>query len=53
VREGSFYEVLADDIREGEYLYQQRVSQQVRDITSFLKDAFEELIAKKRAELHV
>ncbi|WP_136515908.1 response regulator [Geomonas edaphica] len=53
VREGSFYELLADDIREGEYLYQQRVSQQVRDTTSFLKDAFEELIAKKRAELNV
>ncbi|MBJ6750947.1 response regulator [Geomonas anaerohicana] len=51
VREGSFYELLADDIREGEYLYQQRVSQQVRDTTSFLKDAFDELIAKKRAEL--
>ncbi|QWV94181.1 zinc-ribbon domain-containing protein [Geomonas oryzisoli] len=53
VREGNFYEVLADDIREGEYLYQQRVSQQVRDTTSFLKDAFEELIAKKRAELSI
>ncbi|MBU5614431.1 response regulator [Geomonas azotofigens] len=53
VREGSFYELLADDIREGEYLYQQRVSQQVRDTTSFLKDAFEELLAKKRAELSV
>lgn len=53
VREGSFYELLADDIREGEYLYQQRVSQQVRDTTTFLKDAFEELIAKKRAELNV
>jgi len=53
VREGSFYELLADDIREGEYLYQQRVSQQVRDTTSFLKDAFEELVAKKRAELHL
>ncbi|MBU5635562.1 zinc-ribbon domain-containing protein [Geomonas sp. Red69] len=53
VREGSFYELLADDIREGEYLYQQRVSQQVRDTTSFLKDAFDELIAKKRAELSI
>ena len=53
VREGSFYELLADDIREGEYLYQQRVSQQVRDTTTFLKDAFEELMAKKRAELNL
>lgn len=53
IREGSFYELLADDIREGEHLYRQRVSQQVRDTTSFLKDAFEELIAKKSAELRI
>jgi len=53
VRDGSFYELLADDIREGEHLYRQRVSQQVRDTTSFLKDAFEELIAKKNAELRI
>lgn len=51
IREGNFYDLLADDIREGERLYQQRVSQQVRDTTTFLKDAFEELIEKKRAEL--
>jgi len=53
IREGSFYELLADDIREGEHLYRQRVSQQVRDTTSFLKGAFEELIAKKSAELRI
>ena len=53
VRDGSFYELLADDIREGEHLYRQRVSQQVRDTTSFLKDAYEELIAKKRAEMRI
>ncbi len=53
VREGTFYQLLADDIREGENLYRQRVSQQVRDTTSFLEEAFEEVIAKKRAELSV
>lgn len=53
VREGTFYQLLADDIREGENLYRQRVSETVRDTTSFLKDAFEEVIAKKRAELSV
>ncbi|WP_026843170.1 response regulator [Citrifermentans bremense] len=52
VREGTFHQLLADDIREGENLYRQRVSQQVRDTTSFLKEAFEEVIAKKRAELN-
>jgi len=53
LRHGSFYDLLADDIREGEQLYRQRVSQEVRDATSYLKDAFEDLIAKKRAELRI
>jgi predicted Zn finger-like uncharacterized protein len=53
VRDGNLYELLADDIREGERLYRQRVPEQVRETTSFLKDAFEDLIAKKRAELRV
>ncbi|HJV36095.1 response regulator [Geomonas sp.] len=53
VRENTFYELLADDIKEGERLYRQRVSEQVRASTSFLKDAFEDLIAKKRAELRI
>jgi predicted Zn finger-like uncharacterized protein len=53
LRDGSFYELLSDDIREGEHLYKQRVSQEVRDTTTFLKDAFEDLIAKKRAELRI
>ena len=41
--------LVADDIREGEHLYRQRVPEQVRENTSFLKEAFEELIAKMRA----
>ena len=53
VRDGSFYQLLADDIREGELLYRQRVSQQVRDTTSYLSDAYEEIVAKKRAELRI
>jgi predicted Zn finger-like uncharacterized protein len=53
IRDGKFYELLSDDIREGERLYRQRVPEQVRETTSFLKDAFEDLIAKKRAELRV
>ena len=53
VRDGSFYQLLADDIREGEHLYRQRVPKQVQETTSFLRDAFEDLIAKKRAELHI
>jgi CheY-like chemotaxis protein len=53
VRDGSLYALLADDIREGEHLYRQRVPEQVRENSSFLKDAFEELIAKKRAEMRM
>jgi predicted Zn finger-like uncharacterized protein len=53
VREGTFYALLADDIREGELLYRQRVSESVRETTSYLSDAFEDLIAKKRAELRI
>jgi len=53
VREGNFYVLLADDIREGELLYRQRVSESVRETSSYLTDAFEDLIAKKRAELHL
>jgi predicted Zn finger-like uncharacterized protein len=53
LRDGTFYDLLADDIREGESLYRQRVSQEVRESTSFLKDAFDDLIAKKRAELRI
>jgi predicted Zn finger-like uncharacterized protein len=53
VRDGKFFDLLADDIREGERLYKQRVSQEVRDNSSFLSDAFNEVIAKKRAELRI
>ena len=53
VRDGSFYQLLADDIREGELLYSQRVPEQVREGSAFLAEAFEELIIKKRAELRV
>jgi len=53
VRDGNFYVILADDIREGELLYRQRVAESVRETSSYLTDAFEDLIAKKRAELRI
>jgi CheY-like chemotaxis protein len=53
VRDGNFYALLADDIREGELLYKQRVPESVRENSSYLSDAFEDLIAKKRAELRM
>lgn len=51
IRNGTFFELLADDIREGRALYERRVAQEIRETTSYLEDGFEELIAKKRAEL--
>ncbi|GFE58171.1 hypothetical protein AOG1_20510 [Geobacter sp. AOG1] len=51
VRKGTLYQLLADDIREGTSLYERRVPTEVRSGTSYLKDAFEELIAKKKQEL--
>jgi len=50
VRKGTFYELLADDIREGRALYTRRVSEEIRQAASYLEDAFEELIAKKKRE---
>ncbi|UFS68976.1 zinc-ribbon domain-containing protein [Geomonas sp. RF6] len=53
VREGSFYTLLADDIREGERLYEQRVPEGVRARTSYLEEAFETLIKQKKGELQL
>jgi predicted Zn finger-like uncharacterized protein len=50
IRNGNFYELLADDIQEGRALYVRRVSEDIRQATSYLEDAFEDLLAKKRRE---
>ena len=51
VRNGTFYNLLLDDIREGTALYERRVPEAIRGCTSYLNEAFEELIAKKKQEL--
>jgi predicted Zn finger-like uncharacterized protein len=53
IRTGSFYELLADDIREGRALYVRRVSEDIRQSTTYLDDAFADLIAKKKRELNL
>lgn len=53
VRKGSFHELLADDIKEGRALYERRVSEEVRQASSYLEDAFGELIARKKRELNL
>lgn len=51
VRNDTFYKLLNDDIVEGKALYQRRVPEEIRSGTSYLDEAFEELVAKKKLEL--
>lgn len=51
VRNGTLYNLLADDIQEGTSLYERRVSAEVRTGTNYLRDAFDELITTKKQEL--
>ncbi len=53
IRGGSLYQLLEDDIREGRLLYERRVSEEIRNNSAYLKEAFEELIAKKRDGLNL
>lgn len=53
IRNGNIYTLLADDIREGRALYDRRVPEEIRSCSSYLKEAFEELIAKKKQELNL
>lgn len=53
VRNGTFFDLIADDIREGRNLYLNRVPEDVRNETSYLEQAFEDLIAKKKKELNL
>jgi CheY-like chemotaxis protein len=53
LRSGNLLELLKDDIKEGQLYYARRVPADVRKGTSYLKNAFEELIAKMRKEIGV
>jgi len=53
VRNNTFAEVLAHDIREARALYAQRIPEEIRNSTSYLEEAFAELIARKKRELNV
>jgi len=50
VREGNFYDVLQDEIREGRRLYESRISAEIRGMGDFLADAFENFIARRKAD---
>jgi hypothetical protein len=53
VRNGTFYDLMAADIREGRSLYMKRVQEEVYSRTAYLDEAFEHLIARKRQELNL
>jgi len=53
IKEGNLLELLKDDIREGVAYYAKRAPAEVRKNTTFLKNAFEELIAKIKKEMGV
>jgi predicted Zn finger-like uncharacterized protein len=47
----TFYELLEEDVREGRALYERRISEEIRKCTSYLEDAFEELVSQKKREM--
>jgi predicted Zn finger-like uncharacterized protein len=51
VRSGAFYQIMADDIGEGRALYLSRVPEEITSGTSYLEEAFADLIASKKQEL--
>lgn len=53
IRNGTFHDLLADDIREGRRLYRERFPEATGQGTSYLEEAFEEFIVRKRQELAV
>jgi len=50
VREGTFYELLQDEIKEGRKLYESRVAPEIQSMGDFLADAFENFIARQTKE---
>ncbi|HEX9022533.1 MAG TPA: response regulator [Geobacteraceae bacterium] len=50
VKEGIFFELLADDVKEGRALYESRVPEEIRNCSSYLEEGFAELIATKTKE---
>jgi hypothetical protein len=53
IKEGNFLELLDHDIKEARSLYARRVPEEIRNSTSYLDDAFKELIGKIKQELNL
>lgn len=53
IRNNTFAKLLSHEIKEARALYAQRVPEDVRKDTTYLEDAFRELIARKKRELNI
>jgi len=53
IRNGTFYELLKDDINEGRALYARRVGPEIAVSRAYLDEAFDQLIANKRQEMNL
>lgn len=53
IRNNTFAKLLSHEIKEARALYAQRVPEDVRKDTTYLEDAFRELIVRKKRELNI
>ncbi|HEU0265455.1 MAG TPA: zinc-ribbon domain-containing protein [Geobacterales bacterium] len=53
VKNGTIFKLLGPDIEEGRALYESRVGKEILATTSYLKEAFDDLIARKKKELNL
>jgi CheY-like chemotaxis protein len=53
IKEGNIHELLAKDIEDGLKHFNSRVSEDIRSKRDYFKEAFEAMIAKKKAELGI
>ena len=50
IKNGNFYEVMADEYKEGEKLFEERVPQEIRNQQDYLKQAFDAFISRRQQE---
>jgi predicted Zn finger-like uncharacterized protein len=53
VRNGTFFDLVENDIKEGRSLYMQRVSAEIRATTDYLEEAFRDMVSKVSKELNL